>query len=310
MSRSVSPGRTTGRLHSDALSVRSYSPGPSVSRESSPGPGAIKSDKNRRASTSSINSRDYVLDLIDPNRPNGSPSGSSTRVQKHPATYHCHLCTKKFTRAYNLRSHLRTHTDERPFVCTVCGKAFARQHDRKRHEGLHSGEKKFVCKGELHSSPGQYWGCGRRFARADALGRHFRSEAGRVCIKPLLEEEKVERETKVMMEQQQQQMQYQGSLQPVPQPLMIGMDPTTGTGGFSLPAALLAQYPALQNIDWSQVATTDDAGDLSDVGGMGGRPSFDGSSGGEFYEDDISEGYASGSGMNFADPNQQIYMGS
>ncbi|KAF1820320.1 uncharacterized protein K489DRAFT_304511, partial [Dissoconium aciculare CBS 342.82] len=115
----------------------------------------------------------------------------SQRVQKHPATYQCSLCPKRFTRAYNLRSHLRTHTDERPFVCTVCGKAFARQHDRKRHEGLHSGEKKFVCRGQLQT--GNPWGCNRRFARADALGRHFRSEAGRVCIKPLLDEEAAER---------------------------------------------------------------------------------------------------------------------
>lgn len=179
----------------------------------------------------------------------------------------------------------------------MCGKAFARQHDRKRHEGLHSGEKKFVCRGELHSS-GQQWGCGRRFARADALGRHFRSEAGRVCIKPLLDEEAAERRNKAMLEQQQQQMnqhhaaQYAGAaaaamaggLQPMPQPMMVPMDPATGATAFSLPAALLAQYPALQNIDWSALSSqpTDD-GELSDNPGvMGG--------GGEFYDDEEEEG--------------------
>ncbi|KAK3623160.1 hypothetical protein LTR56_021742 [Elasticomyces elasticus] len=60
--------------------------------------------------------------------------------QKHPATFQCSLCPKHFTRAYNLRSHLRSHNGERPFACTICGKGFARQADRKRHEdteGLH-----------------------------------------------------------------------------------------------------------------------------------------------------------------------------
>ncbi|TRX89658.1 hypothetical protein FHL15_009408 [Xylaria flabelliformis] len=109
------------------------------------------------------------------------------RVKKHPATFQCNLCPKRFTRAYNLRSHLRTHTEERPFVCPVCGKAFAHQHDRTRHESLHSGEKKFVCRGTLGS--GGEWGCGRRFARADALGRHYRSEAGMICLKPKLAED-------------------------------------------------------------------------------------------------------------------------
>ncbi|KKY17782.1 putative c2h2 type zinc finger domain protein [Phaeomoniella chlamydospora] len=163
----------------------------------------------------------------------------------------------------------------------LCGKAFARQHDRKRHEGLHSGEKKFICKGGLAS--GAQWGCGRRFARADALGRHFRSEAGRVCIKPLLDEEAAEKDK--LRAEQQQSLDLQPGLQPVQQPMMI---PTSTTGSqFMLPAALLAQYPALSNIDWSTVQAGDDPGDLSDMGG-GGRSSFDASSGGEFWgeEDD------------------------
>ncbi|KAJ5157464.1 C2H2 finger domain transcription factor crzA [Penicillium canariense] len=301
-SRQRSPATSTTSLEPLApTSPRSLSPhsrsSPS-SREASP------SRSNRRLSTSSIESRNYILDLADPGRPGAAP-GDSKRVQKHPATFQCTLCPKRFTRAYNLRSHLRTHTDERPFVCTVCGKAFARQHDRKRHEGLHSGEKKFVCRGDL--SRGGHWGCGRRFARADALGRHFRSEAGRVCIKPLLDEESQERER--IMVQQQQQQQPAGHLQPVPQPLVMpGVPGIDGqpSGNFVLPAALLAQYPALQTLQWDQIPAAGD--DPSD---MGGRSSFDASSGGEFGFDDDESGISSVSGMSTGYGNNQgaIYGG-
>ncbi|KAF2123223.1 hypothetical protein BDV96DRAFT_562123 [Lophiotrema nucula] len=86
---------------------------------------------------------------------------------KVPATFQCTLCPKRFKRAYNLRSHLRTHTDERPFVCSVCGKAFTRPHERTRHENLHAAKNEFVCYGELLS--GEQWGCGQDFESAHAL---------------------------------------------------------------------------------------------------------------------------------------------
>ena len=62
--------------------------------------------------------------------------------------FQCNLCPMKFTRAYNLRSHLLIHSirsGERPFVPTIYGKSFVHQHERKRHRGLHSSEKKFIC---------------------------------------------------------------------------------------------------------------------------------------------------------------------
>jgi hypothetical protein len=289
-SKSDSSRKSGDRASRDILSPAAAGVG---SRSPSP------SGKSRRSSVS-VPNRDYILDLADPSRPSADTSdgtNTSKRTQKHPATFQCSLCPKRFTRAYNLRSHLRTHTEERPFVCSVCGKAFARPHDRKRHEGLHSGEKKFVCRGGLKD--GSSWGCGRRFARVDALGRHFRSEAGRVCIKPLLEEEAIDRMNVAnrqaglpptglnqMPGQQGQLIQQSQGFDPYPGAPQASFDPTTQMSNTRLPAALLQQYPTLGSIwDTLLINVSDEIED-----NMSRGDNFADSSGGE-YEDDGDYGH-------------------
>ncbi|KAJ3248098.1 Metallothionein expression activator, partial [Chytriomyces hyalinus] len=73
-------------------------------------------------------------------------------------------CQRQFTRPYNLRSHYRQHTGERPFACTQCSLSFSRHHDLKRHTLIHAPG------GKQHACPA----CNRSFLRSDALKRHLK----------------------------------------------------------------------------------------------------------------------------------------
>jgi len=100
---------------------------------------------------------------------------ASASRRRNEAHFMCPVpgCGSTFTRRFNLRGHLRSHTEERPFVCEWpgCGKGFARQHDCKRHQNLHySKSQQHVCHG-----------CRKTFSRLDALNRHLRSEGGVEC---------------------------------------------------------------------------------------------------------------------------------
>jgi len=71
-----------------------------------------------------------------------------------------------------------------------------------------------------------------------------------------------------------------------PQPLGVDQNgfPLDTSGNYTLPAALLAQYPALAALSWPQ-------GDINVEDDPSGRSSFD-ASGSEYYEEDEG-GYVS-----------------
>jgi hypothetical protein len=110
---------------------------------------------NSAAAGVSLTSHNVVHNRSEPRKRN-------SRKRIILAQLQCTICFKIFSRPYNLKSHQKTHTKERPFICLFpgCNWAFARPHDLKRHDLLHTGEKPYGCS------------CGKRFDRSDAVKRH------------------------------------------------------------------------------------------------------------------------------------------
>ncbi|GBP10199.1 Zinc finger protein 25 [Eumeta japonica] len=84
---------------------------------------------------------------------------------KPPPT--CDQCGRDFKTRVDLRSHMRTHTGERPYMCTECGKTYSQLGHLKVHIKSHTGDKQFPCSI-----------CHMAFYRNTDLDRHFRTHTG------------------------------------------------------------------------------------------------------------------------------------
>lgn len=84
--------------------------------------------------------------------------------QHEEKSFSCPMCDKKFTYKCNLKSHLVTHSDSKPYQCDVCNKEFKRQEQLTCHARIH----------DPTQSPFKCSICGKGLTRRQNLTQHYR----------------------------------------------------------------------------------------------------------------------------------------
>ncbi|KAF2234369.1 hypothetical protein EV356DRAFT_466913 [Viridothelium virens] len=105
-----------------------------------------------------------------------TPLSDSATKRVRPKIYTCPFqgCGKAYDRPIRLNTHLRSHTDERPFTCphAGCDKSFRREGHLDYHiKNVHLNQKDYVC---------QWEGCRKAFVTATKLRKHYESHQGQL----------------------------------------------------------------------------------------------------------------------------------
>ncbi|KAM9028344.1 PR domain zinc finger protein 5 isoform 10-T10 [Ara ararauna] len=120
---------------------------------------------------------------------------SAANLQEHRKVheiFECQECDKKFILANQLKRHMITHSEKRPYTCEVCNKSFKRLDQVTAHKIIHSEDKPYKCKL-----------CGKGFAHRNVYKNHKKVQhrqqhcklphsVSSIYLNPVLEEPPVE----------------------------------------------------------------------------------------------------------------------
>ena len=79
-------------------------------------------------------------------------------------SYKCEECQKRFTRKFDVKRHMLSHTQTRQYKCSICVKTFLHSNDLKNHQYVHTTEQRYGCDF-----------CGKKFKMLKRMQRHVKN---------------------------------------------------------------------------------------------------------------------------------------